>query len=571
MARPPHRRNRLASWYESTTHPELALVALVFLLYAPSFPGDFVLDDLRNLRLCREYSQGLRPSLDLYRFLPGGEENRTRREQGWYPWWVEDGLRYTHFRPLTERFLYGEYLLFGEHALGYRVVGVSLYALGVVLVLALFRFISGSEKLSRWGAVIFSVAACHSIPVTFISAQCDLIALLLTLGVMLLTGSFILRGGPWRLVLCWGLYGVGLLAKEAVLPVAAWPLCLWLKLRREPRAGRRSALVAVGQASVGIAWLAFYVAQGYGSNAVPMLDPIHAPADFLSVLPSRAVLLLSTWLIPVSPFLFQFHHDWVHWLGVYAWVGGFALAAVLVVYWRSGHRDSGVRTLSLWVLPFIPLLACTVPDDRVMMLPSIGLAYFGAVWLTWPRRDGSPRLRRFPLILFIVVQAGIVPATFGIMQFMEFEAQRHLRHAIAAFGREVGPGDCVFFLNTARNFEGLLTQDRLCHVRRACDVHVCVLSDVARPKIRVVNDRTLRLEAQDAPFFSSFVGMMGSHRDRQRQPGDVTSSVGVRARIAEVREGEVVAIELQFQKPLTSDAYRFFWSDADRPPEPWRP
>jgi hypothetical protein len=204
-----------------------------------------------------------------------------------------------------------------------------------------------------------------------------------------------------------------------------------------------------------------------------------------------------------------------------------------------------------------------------MILPSIGFAYLGAVWMTAPRREGLTRLRAVPFVLFVVVQAGVALAASGLIQFMEWEARRHLRVMTAAFGREPTSDDHLFVLNTARNFETLLTQDRLRWVRGADDMRVSVLSDIPRPKVEVVNSHTLRLDAGDTPFFTSFVGLMGSERDRPRREGEVISAGEFEGRIVKMEGGMVLALELRFRRPIRSDSYRFFWSDANRKPALW--
>ncbi len=564
-------RHRAVAWYEGAQRPGLVLVAVVFLFYGPTLFADFVLDDLRNLRLCRDYATGQRTSLGLYEFLPGGEANLEARE---YYWWIDAGLRYRHWRPVSEWFLYAEYRLFGDWAPPFRLVGLALYATGVCLLLKLFRLIGGGESRSRWAALLFAVAACHAIPVTFIAAHCDVLALLTVVGAMLLVGRYVRDGGAWCLLIGVALYAIGLGTKEAVLPAAVLPVCFGLAFSGTPGRWRRT-FVSVGVlAVVGAVWLGCYVSGGYGSNAVVMQDPIHMPMEYLSVLPSRVVLLLSTWLIPVNPFLFQFHHEWSVWLPAYMAVTAAALAAACVMYGRRHAGDRAVLAMILWVLPFIPLLACTAPDDRVMILPSIGFAYLGAVWLTHPRRGRPVGLRRLPFFLFVVFQAGAGLVTTGTMHFMEYEARRHLRMMLAAFEREVGTGDQIIMVNTARNFEALMAQDRLWRILGREDVKLSVLSDIARPKVSALPDgKTIRLEAQDAPFFSSFLGLLGTNRDRPRRAGDVYTAGTFQAVIRDVDPAseDVRAVEVTFNKDLHDESYRFFWSDSNKQPALWAP
>jgi hypothetical protein len=594
-------RNRLGAWYERTGYPGLVLAALVFALYCPSLFGGFILDDHRCLRLLGEYHRGERQSLDVYRFLFGGPSNREARQEGWYPWWLSDDVRYRHLRPVSERVLYGEYLLFGDRAIGFRLVGIALYALGAWLVFGLFRMIGGDEVLARWGALLFAVAACHTVPVVFVSNHCDLIALVTGVGAILAVGCFIRDGGAGKLLAGAVLFAVGLLAKEAVLAMAVLPACLWLVFRERRGAGRRTMAALALLGVCGVAWLVYYASSGSGSNALPMLDPIHAPRQYLAALPGRAIVLLSSWVMPFNPFLFFLHHDWGRWLYAYGAAGACCLLLLARMFWRHHRAQRGVSAMALWVLPFLPLLVCTPPDDRVMMLPSIGLAFLGAAWMTRPRagsnkaatgreqgtdRTAGPRshpdvpldgpdrligasaakLRRLPFFVFVVMQIASVLAATGLVQFMEDEAQRHEKLMLDGFGRPVKPGDHLFYLNSARNFETLFAQDRLWHVRGNGDVKACVLSDIPEPKVRVIDDHTIRLESDKVPFFTSFAGQMGTSQSTVRRVGDVAQAGEFEGRIVDAGEGRVRAVELRFRKPVKSDSYRFYWSNPDGPP-----
>jgi hypothetical protein len=564
----PKHRGWRALWYERVGGPGVTLAALVFILYLPSLFGGFVLDDHRCFRLLGEYCRGERTSLDVYRFMFGGPGNQAARESGWYPWWISDDLRYCHMRPVAEWFLYGEYVLFGGHAIGFRLVGLALYAVGVLLVLRIFRLLCADERLSRWAALLFSVAAGHAVPVTFISNHADVVALVLAGGLVLVLCRFLRDGGAPRLAVALCLFSLALCAKEAVLAVTALPFCLWPTFKDRPGVGRRTVVSGGLMIAVAVIWLAYYATSGYGSNALPMLDPLRSPGEYLRALPGRAVLLLSTWVIPVNPFIFLLHQGWSRYLYIYGAVGVVAMILLARMYWRHHRRQKGVITMALWPLPFLPLLVCTVPDDRVMMLPSIGLAFLGAVWMTRPRPTAGarPALRGLPFALFVVVQAATVLAATGVVQFMENEAQRHLRLMVAGFGREVREGDHLFVLNSARDFETLFAQDRLWNVRGRTDLRVSILSDIAAPAVKIVDSHTLRLESDGPAFFSTFVGMMGTSHTRPRAVGDTYDAGEFTGRIAAVEAGQVRAVEIRFPKPLTSDCYRFYWSDPGAPP-----
>lgn len=572
------RRNRLALWYENTRYPGFVLAAFVCLLYAPSLGDGFVLDDHRGLRFMRGFKAGERESLRLYGFLPGGEANRIEREAGWYPWWVKEELRYHHLRLVSEWCLYGEYCVFGESPLGYRIVSLLLYALGVFLVLSLFRLMCGDERLARWAALLFAVAGCHSLPVVFISAQCDVIALVLAGSVLVLAGQFVVNKRLWALLPAAVLFAGALNAKEASLPVAVLPMCFWLAWREKPGIRRRAIVGSTLLTTIGLIWLACYASGGYGSNATSMLDPLHAPLAYLTAMPGRAVLLLSAWVIPLNPVIFFFHRGLETGAYIYGAIGVLALALIVRMYWKHHRQQRGLFAMALFVLAFLPILVCTPPDDRVLVLPSIGLTFLGAVWMAGRRDDAETgdtecempqRLRKLPLFLFVVAQISTVFLTCGIFQFMEVEAQRHMRLMAAEFRRPMGADDKIVFVNSARDYEVLFAQDRLHAILGTEEPGVVLLCDVDQPSITIVDDFTLRLEATNVPFLSSYVGQIGSTSQGSRQVGEEYESGEVRIRIEEMRDGDVYAISVKFKKPLTSDHYRFIWNDPNSSPKPY--
>lgn len=563
-------RNRVAVWFETTRRPGIPLILLVIALYAPSLGDGFILDDHRAMRVLREYHAGERPSPDVYRFLSGDpERNRAERDAGWYPWWMDDDLKYQHMRPLAEWVLYGQYLVFGDRPMGYRVVGLALYAAGVLLVLRLLRIVGGDERLARWGALIFAAAASHAVPVLFISAQGDVIALVCAAGVVIAVDRFVGTGSAGGLALFALSLAIGMGMKEAMLPVAAAPLLVWRIRRGEAAAGRRVFAALAVSTVMALAWLVYYSRGGYGSNTSVMLDPVRAGGEYLAAAPLRALLLLSSWVIPVNPFLFELTPGLMTYRWLYAVIGAAAIAGIAFLFVARHRGQRGVGWMALWAVAFLPILVCTPPDDRVMVLPSIGLAFLGAAWMTRPRKDGSPRLRLIPLFLFVVVQVTTVWTTGWLLSYLESQSRLHLKMMADAFGRPMREGDHIFVINNRYAFEGLFMQDRFMSMPGAAG-RATILSDCGDTEAAVGDDHTIVIwSGTDDPMLTGFLGRMGTTCGHSRVVGEKLRGCAFVAQWVEMFFG-MAGAKLTFDDPIKSDNYRFFEITRDGMPRLWQ-
>ncbi len=568
-------KNTIIRWFETTRRPGLVLAALVFALYARSLPWGFVLDDHRHIEILEDYHNGRRDNVELYRFLIDPQRNAEARSLGLYPWWLGDDVRYQHWRPVAERLLYLEFMAFGRNPLGYRIVNLLVYMAGVVLVLQLLRQIGRDDRVARWGALCFALLASHAIPVVFISAQGDPVSLVLIALALLGALEFIHSGRLVAPVLATLCYLLALGTKEACLPIAVAPLLIeYFRRGEEPgersRRLRRAASISAAWCLIGVIWLAAYVAGGYGSNARIMLDPISDPAAYLVQLPLRAIVLLASLVIPLNPFLFYLRENGAVGLFVFFGVGLVVVAALAWMTIQRHRSREGVAPMAAWTLMFLPLLVCTVPDDRVMMLPGIGFAFLAGTWMVAALDSQSPRrIRHWAIVLFAVVHPLTVLLICQAMRFVEQQGNDTILIAARGPDRNPRPGDCLFFINSTLDSNVLFVQQRLESMLGVEGVHAAYLTDVFRPIITRVDERTLRVRGSDETLFSSFLGSMTSTRGRPKRVGDEFAAPEFIGRITEVEGDQVKAVEIEFREPLESDRYYFFECGHWGEPKAW--
>ncbi|MEK6643165.1 MAG: hypothetical protein AABZ08_04595 [Planctomycetota bacterium] len=616
---------RIISWYETCSRPWVVVVGLVVLLYGWTVPGGFFIDDYRHLRFMREFQEGERGELGLYRFLRSDAENAAMRGEGYYPWWVGDDVRYQHSRPWAERWLYSQFALFGDRAWLYHAVSLAMYVVGVLIVGRLFRLVLPEERTARWAALIFAVAGSHAVSVVFVSMQCDLLGLLLVGMAMCLAVRYVREGRVLGLGLALVYYWLALGAKESSLPAALLPgLVGWAIARTgsgTTRLAKRRGVIASGaMIVVGAIWLASYAKGGYGANNALMLDPLRATGHYFGELWTRAGVLLSTWLVPINPFLFYLRLFGKPLIPYIACAG---VVTLLVFAWLVVRRGAQAAVWVVWTVVFLPLLVCTVPDDRNMLLPGVGFAALAAMWMTMekrrkipPRRvyctsksrneDGGPgaegqqyeeevatweseggatlgrevnssgngnelkptpsAVRWAAVFLFVAAQVPTAVATAYFVGRTQATVERNMAGGAAAFGRPLKSGDHLVFVNIDNDAQVLFAQYELDSIlERGVEidsgasgpkVRVSFLTDVRNPKVMRVDDHTLRLEGVEEPLLAGFLGSMGRPRGRERHEGDVVDAGAYAVKIVRMKDGEVWEIEVRFVESLASDAVR---------------
>ena len=579
VARRPGLGRRLATWYETTASPRLVLTAVVLALFLPTLVVPFFIDDYRNQRLLEEFHAGNRDMPGLYAFFPSAAANAAERAAGRAPWWISDDVRFEYHRPLAEASLYLDYLIWRDSAAGQRLTNVLLYLGSVLLALALFRAMSGDEARARWAALAFAVAACHAIPVLFIAARCDLLALIATLGCMLLGLRFVRAGGWGVAAASAGCYILGLLSKEITWPgFAAFAILAWgvggrgVGLDDIGRVNRRVIVHSVVLGAVGLAWLILHRLSGDGINSTHVLDPLARPLEYLAEAPQRVLVYAISWLIPVNPALFYYHSSGRVWLLGFVGVGAVALIAAGLRIARASADRRADLAAALWPLPYLAILACALPDDRLMMLPSIGLAYLAAGLIRAAQGELGGRLARaLPVLVFLVLPACVAPAATAVIYGLETRAAEDQR-AMAAEVRASGVQQpCVFLVNAVQAIHAIWAQDRARLAVGPSSPTFDYLCDLPYVDAEVVDAHTLALVARDDAFLSTLLGSFGMPRGTVLRVGERFESTDYSVTVRTVREGRPTRIELRFHERLDSPRYFFFNGTNDAPPARWHP
>lgn len=591
----PRPVSRIALWYELHASPRLILVAVVLAIFLPTLAMPFFIDDYRNQRLLAEYAAGSRDKLDLYAFFRSAEGNAAERAAGRAPWWVMDDLRFGYQRPLAEASLYLDYCLWKDSPVGQRLTNIILYAASVLLVLALFRAVHVGERRARWAALIFAVASSHAIPVVFIAARCDLLALVGTLGCILLGLRFVRSGNPaWALasIAC---YVGALLSKEVAWAGFTSFLLAALIARQGEQtkdspsedehssqvlsdrnaSRRRIALQFVLLMGCGIAWLAWHRTSGGGINSTHLLDPIARPMEYLAEAPGRILVYLSSWLIPINPAVFYYHSSGRPLLIGFMVLGAIALLAAIRFFMKHSRSLRRDALFAMWPLPFVALLACALPDDRLMTLPSIGLAFLSAGLLRAPiYQPGVARqrvLRTLPLFLFIILPICTSAVTAAAIRGLETRAAQDMREMANAAEATGQDQPVVFVVNAVQAIHAIWAGDRAQHVLGPDAPRIEYLCDLPDVDATAEDSHTLRLTGRDDRFLTTLLGSFGLPRGTRMTVGQTFRANDYVVTVSQVQGDFPTVLDIRFNEPLDSPRYLFIHGTNDAPPARWQP
>ena len=186
-----------------------ALVSLVWLLFARSLSGDFVMDDWPQIK---DNSKITTTAAIPDYFRHGVWANTDLAEQ--------TGLQGTTlYRPLFLLTLNAAHHLWGDNPLGFHLLNVLLHSINTLLVFFLITSLlpQARPQAALWGAALFAVHPVHVESVAWIAGLTDPLVSLFLLGAMLLYRRYSCSGQRKAAVGALLGYGAGLLSKEVAV------------------------------------------------------------------------------------------------------------------------------------------------------------------------------------------------------------------------------------------------------------------------------------------------------------------------------------------------------------------
>jgi hypothetical protein len=437
-----------------------AIAALGLYLRREALWAGFVGDDYAQLGMLDGQYPLPRAPYNLFSFSDGtASEGFRLMRAGFYPWWVDPGLRLTMLRPLASLMIALDHRLFGSDAFLFHLHSAAWWFVMLGTIAAFFRKLFPLPvALVAFGLLALDEA--HLIALTWICNRCAFVSIAFS---VLALGAYVAhrRSGStrWPLVAVlfffvafgFGEYSVGLLAY-----LAAYEVC-------EGTGTPRERLRAV--APMLVPALVFFVARSILGATVlrsgAYVDPIREPLDYLQAVLFRVPVFVGDLLIAlhsdfwmfVPPFVFKLVTagvvplNWVRdvqpWRLVQSGIGVGA-CVLLYVFYRHTLRGEQNRT-ARWllfgsILGLVPMCA-SYPSSRLLLFSLIG---FTPLVATFVVRGTSALFTAFHdnRARAIALAAGplavgafhvVVPVALQRLELPEFvDGTRRVREAILA-------------------------------------------------------------------------------------------------------------------------------------------
>ncbi|HLM79465.1 MAG TPA: tetratricopeptide repeat protein [Terriglobales bacterium] len=351
--------------------------------------------------------------------------------------WSQFGPSWTvlFYRPLFSVWMLLVHTVGGLSPWVWHLSNVLLHVAATYLVFRLCRRLMGSDIGAGVAAAVFAVHPIHVDAVTWVSASCELLFTLFTLGsILVLLGDNTAAERP-KVLASAALYGAGLFAKETgVALVLILIVVAWVRLRGQVKGGLAKRLWLAGSpyiAATGIYVLArWFVMHQVGTEAGE-----HSWAEVIFSGSSVMLFYLKKLIIPLG-----LSGSYMNPLTASP-TASFSLelvaiaAGVAIVSWFA-FRYSPVLGLAaaLMLAPILPALAVVriypqgdMTHDRYLYLASVGLCLMVGMLVAklWSMRK--------PAKLAVVAVMGVVLAALSAVTF----AQQKFYHDNFAFYRRV--------------------------------------------------------------------------------------------------------------------------------------
>ncbi len=573
-----HRRHRRIA---------IALVLAGVALHLPSLGLGFIWDDYIHQVIIRDGGQTLEiPLWNLYDFIPQQREGTLLFQSGILPWWTDDDMQGRFFRPVTSASILLDHWLYGDHAAGYHVTSLLLYAIYLTLSFRLFRALGVPRVASLWGLAFLAFEDVVVLPVQWIANRNTLLASLFVVATLRAVIRYRTSGRRRYLPLAALYFLLACGSKES--GIVAFPLvALYLLLLDSPAPSEsiRSAARRVARSPtfwiflvLAGGYLSTYVAAGYGANSLFYLTPWKDTPAFLVQLAVMLPIALLSLLFGFPSDIMPFYPHLIGYLVAAAVpILAFAVYHVLRLTDRSRLACFALGWIVLSVLPS----ACVLMSDRLYMTASFGSALLLGLFMSRlprPRIMLAKRQYACAVLSVLFLIAGIIgsaPIALVRAKTISDLATRDSQAILTAEIDSHAPAPRqVVLLNTPTVLIPITMWPTWCYHFDDSDIAIFAIQFAQRGLIwERTDERRMRLTSAGRPFRDHPWESLFATTRETLPVGKTFRTAAFTATVIEAEPDGIRTVELAFERSLDDPSVMFLaWRD-DRfarvaPPRP---
>ncbi len=316
-------------------------------------------------------------SLEMFSFFDRETGNISpMREFGSFPWWGDDELQISFWRPITAATHWLDYKLWPKNFAIMHLHNILWFVLALLSVLMFYkRFLSSTSVVA---VAILMYALDFSIYESLVWLACRNVLLAIVFGM-----SSILMFEKWRngngnkyLIVTLILFLMSLLSAEAGIGTFAYFIAYLLVMDTKCIKSRILAILPI--IALIVVWRLVYQGLGYGAIDTGLyVDPGRNPLDFLSAICLRAPVLL---LNQITVFDYGYSGFANSAKIIYAAVGVFVLSLMGYILWPIIRRNKVAQFFLIgMILASIPVTSISFISGRLLSFVSIGAMGFIAI------------------------------------------------------------------------------------------------------------------------------------------------------------------------------------------------
>jgi hypothetical protein len=349
------------------------IIVVATLLAATSVGPHRALDDFVLALIARSDGAALgltRGSLDLFTFTTGDpQSNRRLMDSGlMLPWWTDPELHIAFFRPLSSLTHYLDETLWPATPALMHLQSLLWFTVMLATVALVYARLEVAA-LAGLSFLLYAVDDANGPPLAWLANRNALISTAFGCLALALHDVWRRRARPLVGAAAVAAFVLGLLASEYAIGVGAYLLAYAVCLDQGSARSRLLSLLPYG--GVVFVWRLLWTTAGFGTHGSGVyIDPIRDPGGFLSVAPSRVLLLLQAEFSgPPADLAFLGSPATVPLLVGLAAVtlGGVAWLVVPIL-----RRDARARFWALGMVLAVLPLSSTFPSDRLLLFASLG-------------------------------------------------------------------------------------------------------------------------------------------------------------------------------------------------------